>query len=226
MKDWGRIRYKYLSLPEPASEAVTPVVGSLLVFLILLILAGAIAICFFNIAGESEISQPLMAKISLESCKGGLPNAKHGENASFENNKIVLIHEGGSPLPLEGISIRISGYGKSYRPVFGQGYLTGNVSIIYLDLSTDGKNRKYYVVNNEATLDDSSWNVGERLVLCGQDSATGSIKSSVKASVNGDYNTSDNYGFKVGSEITLKVIDIKSRNVIVEQRAIVKHAKK
>ncbi|HHV24419.1 MAG TPA: type IV pilin [Methanosarcina sp.] len=225
MKDWGRIRYKYLSLPEPASEAVTPVVGSLLVFLILFILAGAIAICFFNIAGEGASSQPLMAKISLESCKGGLPNAKHGENASFEDNKIVLIHEGGSPLPLEVISIRISGYGKSYRPVFGQGLLTGNVSIIYLDLSTKGKNPEYYIVN-KATLDDGSWNVGERLVLCGQDSAVSSIKSSVRASVNGDYNTSDNYGFKVGSEITLKVIDIKSRNVIVEQRAIVKHAKK
>jgi hypothetical protein len=44
--------------------------------------------------------------------------------------------------------------------------------------------------------------------------------------VNGDYNTSDNYGFKAGSEITLKVIDVKSGTVIAEQRAIVKHAKK
>jgi hypothetical protein len=42
--------------------------------------------------------------------------------------------------------------------------------------------------------------------------------------VNGDYNTSDNYGFEVGSEITLKVIDAKSNNIISEQIAVVKHA--
>lgn len=227
MKDRGKIRYKYLCLPEPASEAVTPIVGTLLMSLILFVLAGAVAICFFNIAGESEISQPLMAKISLESCEGGIRYTQKGENASFENNTIVLIHEGGSPLPFDAISIKISGDGNCFQGVFGAGkQITGYVEVIYQNLSPTGKNRKYYVVNNEATLDDSSWNVGERLVLCGQDSATGSIKSSVKASVNGDYNTSDNYGFKVGSEITLKVIDVKSGTVIAEQRAIVKHAKK
>jgi archaeal type IV pilus assembly protein PilA len=43
-------------------------------------------------------------------------------------------------------------------------------------------------------------------------------------SVNGESNTSDNYGFKAGSEITLKVIDIKSSNVIAQQKAFVKHA--
>jgi hypothetical protein len=43
-------------------------------------------------------------------------------------------------------------------------------------------------------------------------------------SVNEDSDTSDNYGFKAGSEIVVKVIDIKSMNVIAEQRALVKHA--
>jgi hypothetical protein len=229
MKAWGKIRYKSLFSSESASEGVTPVVGSLLMLLILVVLAGVIAVSFFNIAGEGTSSQLLMAKISLESCEGGLPNAGNGQGARFENNKIILMHEGGSSLPLDATSIRISGYGKSYRPAVEpgvKGFLTGNISVLYLDLSSRGKNSTCYVVNNKATLKDGSWNVGEILVLCGQDSAVGTIKSSVKVSVDGDDNTSDNYGFKVGSEITLKVIDIKSRNVIVEQRAIVKHAKK
>jgi archaeal type IV pilus assembly protein PilA len=155
--------------------------------------------------------------------RGGLPKVEDSEKATFENNTIMLMHEGGSSLPLDATSIRISGYGKSYRPVFGQGFLTGNISIFYLDLSSEGKNSKYYAINNKVTLDDELWGVGESLVLCGQDSAEGSVKSSVKVSVDGDDNTSDNYGFKAGSEITVKIIDIKRSNVIAEQKAIVKH---
>lgn len=91
-----------------------------------------------------------------------------------------------------------------------------------MDLSQERKNQKYYVANNNATLEDGSWDIGERLILCGQDSPKKSAKSSVVVSVNGNGNTSDNYGFKAGTEITLKIIDRKSRNVISEQKATVK----
>jgi archaeal type IV pilus assembly protein PilA len=69
MKAWKKIRYKSLFSSE--SEAVTPVVGSLLMLLTLVVLAGVIAIISFNIAGQGANSQPLVAKISLESCEGG-----------------------------------------------------------------------------------------------------------------------------------------------------------
>lgn len=226
MKAWEKIRNKYFFLFESALEAVTPIIGSVIMLLVLVVLAGVAAISFFNIAGEGASTQPLAAKISLESCEGGLPNAGTGQNAAFENNMIVLTHEGGNPLPLDTISIKISGYGKSYRPAFEPGttgFLTGNISLLYLDLSPQGKNSTCYGVNNKDILEGGSWNVGERLVLCGQDSAIGTTKSSVKVTVDGDSDTSDNYGFKVGSEIILKVIDTKSNNVIAEQRAIVKH---
>lgn len=40
-----------------------------------------------------------------------------------------------------------------------------------MDLSQERKNQKYYVANNNATLEDGSWDIGgERLILCGQDS--------------------------------------------------------
>lgn len=231
MKTWGKIRHKYLFSSESASEAVTPIVVTILMLMITVVLAGTVAVSFFNSAGGGTSSQPLMAKISLESCEGGLsPNnynytqRNDTKRASFQNNSIVLVHEGGDSLSLDSISIRISGYGNSYMPVFGQDFLTGNVSLLYLDLSFQGKNPTYYPVNNKAILKDGYWDVGERLILCGQDSAEGATKSSVKISVDGDDNTSDNYGFKAGSEITLKIIDTKSSNVIAEQRAIVKHA--
>lgn len=228
MKAWGKIRAKYFFSLESVSEAVTPIIGSLLMLMILAALAGVAAISFSNIANEGKSTQPLMAKISLESCEGGLsPNnyiqQEDKKRARFQKNSIVLVHKGGDSLPLDSISIRISGYGNSYRPVFGQGFLTGNISLLYLDLSSQGKNYTCYDLNNKATLEDGSWNVGERLVLCGQDSAIGSTKSSVKVSVDGNSDTSDNYGFKVGSEVILKVIDTKSSNVIAEKRAFVKH---
>ena len=224
MKDWGRIRYKYLCLPEPTSEAITPIVGTLLMSLILFVLAGAVAICFFNIAGEGASSQPLMAKISLESCEGGLSNKAEG--GSFEKNKVILVHEGGNPLPIEVISIKISGDGNAYQGIVAKdGHpLYGNTQVIYKNLSPKEKNTTY-AAQNAVLLKDGVWSAGERLILHGRDRGKYN-NSSVKVGVNGDYNTSDNYGFKAGSEITLKVIDVKSGTVIAEQRAIVKHAKK
>jgi hypothetical protein len=50
------------------------------------------------------------------------------------------------------------------------------------------------------------------------------IDSSVNVNINGIGNTSDNYGFTAGSEITLKVIDSEGKNVIAEQTAVVKLA--
>lgn len=225
MKAWGKIQAKHFFSFRLTSEAVTPIIGSLLMLLILVVLASIIAISFSNIAEEGKSSQPLMAKISLESCEGGLSiSGLDSEQASFEKNKIVLVHEGGSPLPLDAISIKISGDGNCFQGVFGAGdQITGDVKVIYQNLSSKGKNSKYKSQNKEV-LKDNFWSVGEKLVLHGDDSAVSSIESSVKAGVNGDYNTSDNYGFKVGSEVTLKVIDTKRSNVIAEQRVIVKHA--
>jgi flagellin-like protein len=225
MKACGKIRYKDIFSSESVSEAVTPILGSLLMLMIMVVLAGTAAVSLYNSAGEGASSQPLMAKISLESCEGGLfNNGPKDERATLENNTIVLVHEGGSSLPLDSVSIKISGYGNSYQGIAdGNGTkIVGDTEVFYKDLSPKEKNEKYEN-RNKAVLEDGFWGVGEKLILCGNDSST-SIDSSVKVSVNGDSNTSDNYGFKAGFEITLKVIDIKSSNVIAEQKAFVKHA--
>ncbi len=224
MKVWGKIRCKYLFSSESASEAVTPVVGSLLMLLILVVLAGAVASSIINSFGSDASFQPPVAMITLESCEGGLygvgPTA---ERAKLEENRIVLVHEGGDSLPLDAISIRVSGYGNSYQGDVGEGGtpLEGDTDVLYHNLGPEEKNGTYMARNNEV-LKDGFWSTGEKLILCGQDSST-STDSTVKVSVNGDSNTSDNYGFKAGSEITLMVIDIKNR-LLSEQTAIVKQA--
>lgn len=223
MKAWGSFRHKNLYPFKSSSEGLSPVVGSLLLLLIVFVLVGTVA-SSINLSEGGTNFQPPMTRINLESCEGGIYGPESPETVKFKENHIVLMHEGGDPLPLDSVSIRISGYGKSYNPVFGLGSLTGEISVFYLDLGSGGKNPDYYPDHNKDTLEDGLWDVGERLVLCGQDSAVGSAESSVKVSVNGDDNTSDNYGFKAGSEITLMVIDRKGRNVIAERTAIVKLA--
>lgn len=223
MKAWGNIRHKLFYFLRSAPEGFSPVVGSLLLLLITFLLIGAV-ISSLNLSGSRTNLQPPVANIDLESCEGGLygvgPTA---DRVRCEENRIVLMHEGGDSLPLDSISIKISGYGNSYRGIPGHegSPLTGNLSILYLNLGQEGKNSTCYAANNKATLEDGSWDVGERLVLCGQDSAIGAVKSSVKVSVDGNDNTSDNYGFKQGTEITLKIIDLKGRNVIAERKATV-----
>lgn len=223
----GSVRPKFFSFFKSALQGISPVVGSLLLLVITFVLAAAI-ISSLNLSGSRTNLQPPVANIDLEFCEGGIygtgPESKW---AKFKENQIVLMHEGGDSLSLDSISIRVSGYGNSFQGNISNGSgkrIEGNIEVLYLDLSSKGKSSMCYVVNNNATLEDGSWDVGERLILCGQDSPKGTIESSVKVSVDGDDNTSDNYGFKEGTEITLKIIDLEGRNVIAEQRAFVKSA--
>ncbi|WP_052712654.1 MULTISPECIES: type IV pilin [Methanosarcina] len=229
MKTWGKIRAKEFFSSESVSDAVTPIIGSLLMLIVLVVLASVTAISFSNIANEGKSTQPLMARISLESCEGGLSSTNFSEindeeTANFQKNRIVLLHKGGDSLPLDTISIKISGDGNAYQGIVtGGGHLLyGDTQVIYENLGSKEKNNTY-ANQNDALLKDGFWSVGERLTLHGRDRWKSDI-STVKVSVNGDSDTSNNYGFKAGSEITLKVIDIKSSNVIAEQKVIVKHA--
>lgn len=226
MRALGSLRHKFRYFFKSATEGLSPVIGSLLSLLIVFVLVGAVA-SSINLFVDKTNLQPSVAKITLESCEGGLYGVgPMSERARLEENQIVLMHGGGDPLPLDSISIKISGSGNSYQGIPGHdgGPLRGDLSVFYRDLGSEGKNSTCYLEHNRDTLEDGLWDVGERLVLCGQDSAVGTIESSVKASVNGDDNTSDNYGFKSGSEITLMVIDSEGRNVIAKRTAIVKLA--
>ncbi|KKG16223.1 hypothetical protein EO98_12345 [Methanosarcina sp. 2.H.T.1A.6] len=226
MKAWGSLRHKFFYFLNSAPEGLSPVIGSLLLLLIVFVLVGAVA-SSINLSEGRTNFQPPFAKITLESCEGGIYGAGPVSKwVTFKENQIVLMHEGGDSLPLDSISIRISGYGNSFKGNISNGTgkrIEGDVEVFYLDLSQKGKN-KDYTARNRAVLEDGSWDVGEKLILCGRDSASGNIYSSVKVSVGGVDETKNNYGFKAGTEITLMVIDRKGRNVLAERTAIVKLA--
>lgn len=225
MKVWGNIRHKFSHFLKSVPEGLSPVVGSLLLLLITFALVGAVASSIDLSGGRNP--QPLVAKTTLESCEGGLygigPVSKW---VTFKENQIVLIHEGGDSLPLDSISIRISGYGNSFQGNISNGTgkrIEGDVEVLYLGLSQKGKNKEY-MARNRAMLENGAWDVGEKLILCGRDSNIGDVYSSVKVSVGGVEETKDNYGFKAGTEITLMVIDLRGSNVLAERTAIVKLA--
>ncbi len=192
--------------------------------LILFILVGVAFASFFNSSGGYMNFQPSVVSIEIESCVGGLywvgPKT---EQASLEENLIVLEHKGGDSLPLKSTSIKISGYGNSYQGIPGQDgtRLEGDTLVFYHDLSFEMKNPNVYLVNNKETLEDGYWDAGERLVLCGKDSAESTTDSSVKVSVGKVKDTKDNYGFKVGSEITVAIIDARARNLLAKRTVVV-----
>ncbi len=227
MKACILVRLKSFFSSKSGSDAAVQVIGSLILLMILFILVGLAASSFFDSSQGGANFQSPVAKIDLESCKGGLYGVGPiDERVTLEENQIMLEHKGGDSLSLKSTSILISGYGNSYRGVVGEGgsKVEGDTIVHYSDLSSEGKNPDF-TDRNAAALEDGFWDVGEKLILCGQDSAEGDSYSSVKVSVGGGKNTSDNYGFKAGDEITLKVIDTDGRNVIADRTAVVEFVK-
>ena len=228
MKAYIQVRLKPFFSSKSASDAAVPVIGSLILLMILFILVGLAASSFFDSSRGGANFQSPVAKINLESCKVGLYGVgPTDEWVQFKENFIVVAHEGGDSLPLRSTSIRISGYGNAFQGNISDGSgtrLEGDTLVFYQDLSPEKKNPEYET-RNKAVLNDGFWDVGEKLVLCGDDSAIGTADSSVKVSVGKVEDTSDNYGFKAGSEITLKVIDTDGRNVIADRTAVVECVK-
>jgi hypothetical protein len=225
MKAFEKIKDKHLFFRKLETDASIPTISVLFVLLITVALAGIVAVFFFTAGLQDTNFQPLMAKVTLESCEGGFSNSgPASDQASFEQNKIILVHDGGSSLPLDGISIILSAYGNAYQGIVGHGghFLYGSTQVIYENLSPKQKNTTYSA-RNDAALKDGYWSVGENLILYGRD-GSGATSSSVRVSVNGNGDTSNNYGFKAGSEITVKVIDVKSKSILAERKTIVKHA--
>jgi archaeal type IV pilus assembly protein PilA len=224
MKTRKNILHSVFSSLKPKTEALTPIIGSLLLLTVTILLASIVAISVFTNYSQID-SHPLIAKISIESCKGGLyTNTSKIEPATLNNNTIILLHEGGDSLSLDTVAIKVSGHGNSYQGLVGQGgkRLEGDTEVFYKNLASGGKNSSYQK-RNFAVLKNGLWDTGEKLLLCGQDSPAGNYDSSIKVTVNGNSNTSDNYGFKANSEITLRVIDTKSLTIIAEDKVVVKH---
>ena len=205
------------------SCAYVNLISSLFLLLVLFVLAGTVCSSFLSGSESCLNTQLPVVNIQIEACDGGLSNSGPiNERVRTNENLIILVHKGGNPLLLESTSVKIHGYGNSYRGTVGSGggSVVGDTFVYYTDLRAKTKNPEYQT-RNKVMLEDGYWSQGEKLILCGKDSAIGALDSSVKVNVNETGNTSDNYGFKAGSEITLFFIDTQSGNVLAKKMTLV-----
>ncbi len=198
-------------------QGVSPVVGTLLMLVITILLIGVTAVSLAGV--PNPLKKGLTADVEIELIEGGVPN-----EVRYKENFITLAHEGGDPLPLENIRIVIVGQGSSYTGVVAHGgkIVDGDIRATYLDLGPAGK-EPHYVTRNPC-IADGYWSAGEVILLNGDDGL--GHNSTVTVQVGSITNTSNNFGFKKGTEVTVKIIENPSGRLISGCNANVMAAKK
>ncbi len=202
-------------------NAVTPILGAVLMVFLTFVLAGATVAAVYDDGAVERISNSLTktptAVIDTEIIE------KYG--SSYRDINIKILHKGGDSLTLDSTFIILSGKGTSQIGVFGfPGFKkeSGDITVKYPNLAYDGKRQEKYIDTNTATLDDGLWSTGEQLILNGEDSSSGINASTVIVTVNGISSDYDNYGFDTGTTVTIKIFDKTTQRIIAEDTAIVK----
>jgi len=192
------------------NNAVAPVFGAVLLVILTVLLAGAVATTVVS-TGSILSSSPPVAMIEVNDAVGGVPNA-----VKYKENFVILEHKGGDSLDLDSTFVVLSGEGSSYVGQVGNGgfKVYGQLTAKYFDLTPEGSFFTY--ISNNPCIDDGLWSVGEILVLNGDDSINGTDASTVHVSVDGYFDTSNNYGFKEGRIVTVKIFDSLTDRVICE----------
>ncbi len=203
-------------------SAASSVIGVVLLVGMTVIMVSVIALSIFAYGAFKPQPVP-HAKIMVMEAKGGLASS----GTSFKNNTILLKHKGGDSLDIKNTKVIITGAGQSHRG-FGGTYVpsespyVGNVQVIYLDLTNNSKD-SIYETHNRLTFQDGLWAPGEIFLLSGDDGGDSDDKeSSVWVTVNGDGDTSNNYGFKAREKIFITVIDTVTEQIIFTATAYIK----
>ncbi|WP_321419990.1 type IV pilin N-terminal domain-containing protein [uncultured Methanomethylovorans sp.] len=198
-------------------QGISPVIGTLLMLVLTMLLVGVAAVSLAGI--PNPLKKGLTADVEIEFIEGGVPN-----EIRYRENFITLAHKGGDPLPLEDIQIVIDGKGSSYTGVVAHGgrIVNGDVQVTYLDLCPAGKGPHYETRNS--CIADGYWSAGEAIVLNGDDGLGNN--STVKVQVGSTTNTSNNFGFKKGTKVNIKILETPSSRLISSCNTNVMAAKK
>ncbi len=194
------------------NNAVAPVIGAVLLLILTVLLAGAVATTVVSTGSILSLSSSTpVAMIEVNDAVGGVPNA-----VQYKENFVILEHKGGDSLDLDSTFVVLSGEGSSYVGQVGNGgfKVYGQLTAKYFDLTPEGSCFTY--ISNNPCIDDGLWSAGEILVLNGDDSINGTDASTVHVSVDGYFDTSNNYGFKEGRIVTVKIFDSLTDRVICE----------
>ncbi len=209
-------------------DAGSSVIGVVLLVGLAVVMVSTIALSVFAFGAFEPQPPAPQAKIEVVEAKGGLPSFGQA-GVSFEKNTIQLKHKGGDSLDIKNTKIIITGRGQSHTPCANPcPYVPphpniGNVQVIYLNLTKYGKINKYNT--NNPTLQDGFWAAGEYLLLSGADSLNSNdAQSSVWVIVDGNGETSNNYGFKVGERIYITIIDTITNQIISTTSTLVRRA--
>ena len=178
-------------------------VSYLLLILITVTLAGTLFFGIGPLLGNLHDFSPTdPIKIEVVSFSAG---DRYNDSLRFQDNILILRHAGGSPVSLDAVSIQITGKGNVYSGIPGSGgrMIYGDVLVYYEHINSSRKNSGF-VRNNRETLRDGLWSPGEILILTGNDSLNSTV-SSVFASVNGNSDTSNNYGFSSNQTLEIRI---------------------
>lgn len=204
-------------------NATSPVFGAVLIVLLTFVLAVATVAAVYNDGAVERISN------SLTKTPTAVIDTEIIENygSSYRDIDIKIWHKGGDSLTLDSTFIMLSGKGTSQIGIFGfPGFKkeSGDITVKYTNLAYNGKRQEKYIDTNTAALDDGLWSTGEQLLLNGEDSSSGINASTVLVAVNGISSDYDNYGFDIGTTVTVKIFDKTTQRIIAEGTAIVKPA--
>jgi len=177
--------------------------SSFLLLLITFLLGSALFLSAGSAFGFfSDLSLAGPVKIEVVEFSGG---DIYNDSTRFAENTLILKHCGGNKLPLDSVSIQISGKGNAYSGIPGtDGKMHyGDVSVFYEHLNKSQKNSDFEK-NNKGTLKDGFWTSGETFLLTGNDSLNSTV-SSVFVSVGEQTNTSNNYGFSSNQTLEIRI---------------------
>ena len=208
---------------KASDNATSPVFGAMLIILLTFVLAVATVAAVYNDDAIERITN------SLTKTPAAVIDTKIIENygSSYRDIDIKIWHKGGDSLTLDSTFIVLSGKGISQIGVFGfPGFKkeSGDITVKYTNLAYDGKRQEKYIDTNTAALGDGVWSTGEQLILNGEDSSSGINTSTVLVTVNGISSDYDNYGFKSGTTVTIKIFDKTTKRIIAQGTAVVKPA--
>ncbi|WNY29207.1 hypothetical protein MmiEs2_14310 [Methanimicrococcus stummii] len=176
--------------------------SSLILILITFSIGGALFLSVGAVFGNYDLSPNTPVKIEIVDFSGG---DRYNDSVRFQDNVLVLKNAGGSTLPIDSVSIQISGKGNAYSGIPGSGgkLVYGDISVYYEHIGSGKKNTDYGKSNSE-TLKDGFWSPGEMLVLTGNDSLNTTV-SSVFVTADGESETSNNYGFSSNQTLEIRI---------------------
>ena len=207
----------YVKTFRESKNAVSSVVGVILMVGLTVVLVSIIAVSVFGFALAPDAQD---AHIVIRQARGNTD--------VLSGNELVLAHKGGDTLRSDSVKIIIDGEGREASKIGGDGGISnstlGEITITYSNLEgynyvKSGTRKDHYFLGHDDVdyakiASNDTWNPGEVVVLYGADGVN-----------NWNINNVDKkYELTPGSTVTVTIVDIASNKLIATSFATVKYS--